>query len=121
MEYLVRTMAISALVMIAPVSGSMAQTANDPDQRMTLHIDGLTSNERDAIAIELSAGGEFRISYACVPAGILVIERIGTSMQEIDRSHAEAVVRGHIAAREMTTLSASQTDLEAECMTTRDQ
>ena len=41
---------------------------------ITLQIKDLSTEERDALVRQLEKGGEARVAFACVPAGILVLE-----------------------------------------------
>jgi hypothetical protein len=113
-------MAIPAMLMMAPATALVAQTPDDPAQHIAFHIDGFSSTERDAIAVEIATGGQFRMSYACVPAGILVIERVDGAMDEAGRADAESLVQHHIQARAITPLTTSMADVEAQCVITRD-
>lgn len=54
-----------------------AQTTGDAaseQARIALRIAGLTSAERDLLQHELSRNGGTRIAFACVPAGLLILE-----------------------------------------------
>ena len=87
-----------------------AQTDGTPPQRVAYHIEGITEQERDAIALDLSATTELHIAFACVPAGILVIEGSTT-----DQGRANTTIRQHIGSKTSTIDTRSQEDLEAAC------
>jgi hypothetical protein len=67
-----RTLAILCLLTAFAVNKAMAQDA--VNTTITLRIDGFTSEERDAVNEQLTKRGDARIAFACVPAGIMVIE-----------------------------------------------
>ena len=94
---------------------------NDAPQRLAYHIDGFTSGERDAIATDLSRSGEFRIAYACVPAGILVIARADDAIIGHDRSRVEAALDPWIGERAVARDPRDQAELEAACLNVRNQ
>src|SRR6185295_15235398 len=53
-----------------------AQNTPASSSALVLHVDGLTSGTRDAIVQDLTHDGEFRVSYACVPAGLIILESV---------------------------------------------
>src|SRR5690242_6959574 len=53
-----------------------AQYHTPSGSAVVLHVDGLTSGTRDAIVQDLTHDGEFRVSYACVPAGLIILESV---------------------------------------------
>ncbi|HEY0975876.1 MAG TPA: hypothetical protein VGE21_00280 [Flavobacteriales bacterium] len=89
---------------------------------MGLKVQALTSEERDALNRRLQADGGMRVAYACVPAGILILEHDAT-----ERSAAE--VREVLLARVGALLPAprimesdiEQQDAERRCATARGQ
>ena len=59
------------------ISGILnAQNGSSNGAPLVLHVDGLTSGTRDAIVQDLTHDGEFRVSYACVPAGLIILEAV---------------------------------------------
>lgn len=50
------------------------EASGTDDQRISLRIAGLTSEERDALTRELDGVPGARIAFACVPAGLIVLE-----------------------------------------------
>lgn len=114
MHYLVKAMAFAAVAMTTPRIAAQ----DDPDGRLALHVDGLTGEMRDAIALDLAVSNTFRIRYACVPAGILVIEAVAHARQ-VDP--ARDVVAAHAGSRRITAMASSDADLEALCANTRGQ
>lgn len=71
-----------ALLLFAGVR-VVAQVSDPP--RIGLRIQAFTSEERDALVRQLHTTGEMRLAYACVPAGIVLLESTTTA-----RSHGEA-------------------------------
>ena len=87
-----------------------AQTDGTPPQRVAYHIEGITEQERDAIALDLAANTELHIAFACVPAGILVIEGSTT-----DQGRASTAVQQHVGSKTTTIDTRTQQDLETAC------
>lgn len=56
--------------------GQTPSQGSGPDigPKVAFHITDLTSEERDALARALGQRGDARLAFACVPAGILIIE-----------------------------------------------
>ncbi len=107
-------MVMVAMLLTAAAGRSQAQSVGAPLQRVAYSIAGITEQERDAIAQELASTGEGRVAYACVPAGILVLE-----LAADQRDRAETTLRRHIGARTSLVDVRSQEDLEAACMNER--
>lgn len=84
----------------------------------TYRIEGLTSNQRDELVKQLEADGDYRIAFACVPAGLLVVEPVNLG-QALDASRIEEL----ILPRSMrSTIRAVDMDLqtaEASCAAAR--
>lgn len=68
-----RTLAFVAFLIIGSQIRIHAQTTA---RHVALRVDGLTSEERDQLSADLVQRGDLRISFACVPAGILILEPI---------------------------------------------
>jgi hypothetical protein len=71
--HLSRALASLAILALCGIMQSHAQTTA---QRVALRVDGLTSEERDLLSADLGQRGDLRISFACVPAGILILEPV---------------------------------------------
>jgi hypothetical protein len=117
MHDLVKAMAFAVMAMTA--TGLSAQQAGANVDRLTIHVDGLSSEQRDAIANEFAQTGEFHISYACVPAGILVIEPSMQGSGISNGSQARTVVLSHVSGLTTTVLDRSAAEVEALCMNAR--
>lgn len=66
-----RRMLVACSALLLAVMGIAQGPANSS---ITLKIKDLSSEERDALVRQLEKGGEARVAFACVPAGILVLE-----------------------------------------------
>ena len=114
-------LAFSGLLLIAGIGRSQAQAPATVPQRMAFHVEGMTAEERDAISVQLAEAGAFRIAYACVPAGIIVIEPIeGRPAGQAPVDHA-ALVRARIGTKVMTVDHRSMAELENDCLNVRNQ
>ncbi|MFZ1688779.1 MAG: hypothetical protein WAU70_15230 [Flavobacteriales bacterium] len=69
---LLRTCAFLCLLFLLGGFAANAQTAAPTS--ITLRIDGLSNDERDALNQQLVQRGDARIAFACIPAGIIVLQ-----------------------------------------------
>ena len=62
------------LILIASLATNHLCAQSTSEHRIALHITGFTSDERDGLSRELAKNGSARIAFACVPAGIIILE-----------------------------------------------
>lgn len=97
---------------------SFAQ-AQQPE-RLVLQLEGLTSEHRDAMTRTLSTAGEARIVFACVPAGIVVLEGMdGTSRTRLEQRGRELATERSLVLRRIEQ-AATIAQAEAACAQVRD-
>jgi len=96
-------------------SGLHAQASSADSGRLTVRIAGLTSATRDAIARDLNTGGHVRLSFACVPAGLLVFEQVDASSREQIREYALQQLQQRVDATAITEIPSGSEAAEAEC------
>lgn len=90
-----------ALVLL-PWTGAVAQQAVS-HERVTMQVEGLTSATRDALAKDLKRTDEIRLVFACVPAGILVLEsRTGHSRGQLEERGRTALTARNASLRTRT-------------------
>ncbi|MCB9169728.1 MAG: hypothetical protein H6594_05175 [Flavobacteriales bacterium] len=110
----------STLLLLLVWNGAAILRAQAPasDRFLAVHINALTGTERDAISVDLQQEGVSRITYACVPAGILVIAPLdGTGT--VQRTSALAAIDRHVAASRVAERSDDPASLEAQCAAIR--
>lgn len=114
-----RTLAFMAFITIAGILWSQAQTAPG---RVALRVDGLTSEERDLLSNDLRERGDLRISFACVPAGVLILEPVNQdrSADSVRALAATALIR-HLPPSRRTEVPLSLSEAEALCSEARNQ
>ena len=88
---------------------------------VTFQVNGLTAAHRDAIIQEVTSRGDLRVAYACVPAGILVLEPNGAAMRGSLRSNAEAVLDQQFGRQAYSQLPIDRQQAEAQCAAVRNQ
>ncbi len=72
-----------SLLLLCSIGSLCAQDRQAQPHQFAIQVEGLTSDDRDALQRECDAHHDLRIVFACVPAGIIVIEdRNTTSIQE---------------------------------------
>ncbi|MCB9165996.1 MAG: hypothetical protein H6595_00800 [Flavobacteriales bacterium] len=113
---------LRSLILLLLVIGSgpkplLAQSGTS-SSRLVLHITGLTATERDAIAEDLQAEGTAQVTYACVPAGIIVITLV-QGAGALQRSTTLLSVDRTIPAARITESTDDQASIEAQCQATR--
>ncbi|MBK8339693.1 MAG: hypothetical protein IPK99_06710 [Flavobacteriales bacterium] len=89
--------------------------------RSAFRITGLTSATRDALAQDLALDGGFRIAFACVPAGILVVESTSGPMRQADTDRLLPMLQNRSNQADVIPLALNAADWEAECETARNQ
>ncbi len=111
-----RTLAFLALIAIGGLLHCQAQTAH----RVALRVDGLTSEERDQLSTDLSQRGDLRISFACVPAGILILEPVSPdrSADSVRAMAAAALIR-RLPAQRRNEVALSLNEAEELCSAAR--
>ena len=104
----------------AAISALIHLHAQETTSRVALRITSLTSEERDALSRDLTDGGELRIAFACVPAGILIVEPIthDRSAASVRAMAASALIRRLPVARR-TDIHLTQAEAEALCAEAR--
>ena len=114
-----RSLAIAALLLTLGTTSLLAQTTAS---RIALRVSQLTPDERDALNRDLIARGELRITYACVPAGIIIIEPVGQDRDadSVRAMAAAAIIRRLPADRRME-IPLTLTEAEALCSAARNQ
>ncbi len=104
------------LFMLLACNGLMAQ------ETIGLHVDALTSAERDSLVARSHQAGDLHVVYACVPAGILVLASNGqTGSREALRTKALATMAPVIAVGRVGPAELTLHDAESACETARGQ
>ena len=87
---------------------------------MALRVTDLTPGERDLLNQDLHERGDLRISFACVPAGILIIEAIdGQRSAESVRALALSAIIGLLPAERRMEVALTQQEAEDLCSAAR--
>ncbi|MCC6541371.1 MAG: hypothetical protein IT225_04045 [Flavobacteriales bacterium] len=92
----------------------------EPPERITLHLAGLTSEVRDAMARELAINGEAHIAFACVPAGVIVIEGSSRMNGQQLEQRSRSILTDRSVRIQRTDLRGSIAQAEAACAQVRD-
>lgn len=99
--------------------GAHAQVTTAGSATQAFRIQGITAEERDAIATELAISGQYRISFACVPAGILVIEPVDAAPAALSATHATNAIQARVGNKHVEPDPRSLGELESACANTR--
>ncbi|MBX2972918.1 MAG: hypothetical protein KF797_07440 [Flavobacteriales bacterium] len=106
-----------ALVLLS--TRSQAQERALARERITFHMDGLTSETRDDLARELKRTGDAHIAFACVPAGIIVLEALpGLTRTELE-TRSQQLFSARSAASRMRRVDSTIAQAEAACAQAR--
>ena len=112
-----RAVAILASIAICGILHSHAQSTA---QRVALRVDGLTSEERDQLNADLGQRGDLRISFACVPAGILILEPVAPDRSaDSVRAMAAAALIHRLPAQRRSEVALTLNEAEALCSEAR--
>jgi hypothetical protein len=88
--------------------------------RVALRVADLTSEERDSLSRDLESRGDLRISFACVPAGILILEPVDSSRSAASvRAIAFSALIARLPAPRRTELTLSTSEAEELCAAAR--
>ena len=109
---------VSIFLMIS-ATGLQAQT--NPTTHLTLRVDGLTAQERDALSQDLQNGTGLQLAYACVPAGLMVIAPVDPQSGIDPRSAAAASIGRAVASARVHEENLTQQQVEARCTNARNQ
>ena len=114
---LARTLAILAFVAFGGILNTHAQTTAP---RVALRVQGLTSEERDQLSADLGRRGDLRISFACVPAGILILEPVdGERSADSVRAMAATALIRRLPPQRRSEVALTLTEAEALCSAAR--
>lgn len=120
-----KTLLSRTLAALACISSALllhGQSVDGTPPRVALRVDGLTSAERDLLTADLGLEGELRISFACVPAGILIIEptQADRSADSVRAMAASALIR-RLPAQRRSEVALSLNEAEELCSEARAQ
>lgn len=112
-----RTLTLVASAILCCLTRTHAQTETP---RIALHVSNLTSDERDALNHDLNDRGDLRIVFACVPAGILILEPVnGERRADQVRTLAAAALNARIPTQRRSEATMSLEEAESRCSTVR--
>lgn len=114
-------LAITALILILVSDRLQAQTPRQPSSTRAYRVEGLTSDDRDRIARQFAIEGDFRIVFACMPAGIVVIEAVREDKGEAAFLAATTRLRAGVPGRSPVPDDRSMAELEEACSDARNQ
>jgi hypothetical protein len=96
-----------------------AQAPQGEGTSTVVRVKGLDPATRDAVVAELALSQGLRLTYACVPAGILVFQRENTVTASSMRTRSLEAVEKHTRSREITVLPISLSEAEQQCAQAR--
>lgn len=107
-----------ALLLCAAHQPTKAQGPTTQSERTVLKVKGLDHTTRDALRTELEGQG-LRLAFACVPAGILVLESERRSIAAPMLSTALTAVEKYARSKDITVLPISLQEAEEQCAQAR--
>lgn len=117
-DILRRALSIMAFAILLAQTAA-AQNALQAPSPVILHVEGLTASKRDLIKQEIEAHGDLRIRYACVPAGILILEPVAGRSVIDPRGQVDPLIRRHIPLGRSTELNITIQQAEERCAQAR--
>ena len=111
---------IAALLALILVTSTTATAQGTAPSTLAVQVSGLSHQTRDLIAQDLAGQGEVRISYACVPAGILVFEAVNGALRADLHQAIDELLDQHVGRSNISVSALDQSQLEAQCAATRD-
>ncbi|MFT3886410.1 MAG: hypothetical protein QM724_13575 [Flavobacteriales bacterium] len=106
--------------LLALVAGLGLAKVHAQETAIGIRINGLTTDERDALVRDLRQQGELRVGFACVPAGILLLEPTGRAALTPE-GHTAAIrtVRQRIAGARISEEPLTMATAEERCAEAR--
>lgn len=115
---LTRTLTLPAFLVLANLL--VGQVPGSDPSRVALRVDGLTSEERDQLSADLVQRGDLRISFACVPAGILILEPVSPDRSaDSVRAMAATALIHRLPAQRRSEVALSLSEAEELCSEAR--
>ena len=111
---LVGWMVLIALTILTP-NPSSAQSSTGNDAYFTLRVEGLTSQERDAVNSDLQSRSDLKLVFACVPAGIMVFAGEMNSTRTSTRQNTLALMQARMTTTRMSEEPLGIAEAEAVC------
>ncbi|MBL7984988.1 MAG: hypothetical protein JNM91_08320 [Flavobacteriales bacterium] len=116
--HLARTLICLVCIGLIGIAQSHARTTTPP--RVALRVTDLTPDERDLLNQDLRERGDLRISFACVPAGILIIEAVDSQRSaESVRAMALSAIISRLPAERRMEVALTQQEAEDLCSAAR--
>ncbi len=82
-------------------------------------VSGLTSADRDQLALQADQGGVVKLTFACVPAGILVFEPVNGAARADLGTQVEGLITQRMGRANVVAATNDRQQLEALCATAR--
>lgn len=116
MDYsLCRKVMATLVVVLGMCTNGFAQAHHE--RMAAFEINGLTSEQRDALARDLKQDGRYRIAFACAPAGILILEP--TTSANWDVATAKGMIQARITTNAVRNAVLDRRTAEARCAEAR--
>lgn len=116
--HLARIMALSAVVLLA---GMVLHAQQPTDPPVAYVVSGLTASDRDSITRQVDQAGAVRLTYACVPAGILVFEPVSGPARTDVKHHVEGILASRFGRTALAETTLDRQQLESQCAALRTQ
>ncbi|MBK9177501.1 MAG: hypothetical protein IPM46_14445 [Flavobacteriales bacterium] len=113
---LVALLAAAVLLAELPVFG---QSALDSDRTIVVQVEGLTAQDRDALQQEVKSHPGLELSFACVPAGILVFSSAPGVPKAVLRERAMPLISTRASSNRITELDYNLARAEETCAEAR--
>lgn len=107
-------MALAALAILLSTR-SFAQTSAGSDPTFTVRVEGLTSQERDAVNTDLEARNDLKLVFACVPAGILVFRGESGTTRTSTRAKAVSLMQSRLSTTRLAETTGGIAEAEQAC------
>ncbi len=116
---LLRNFPLSLLAFALSIATASAQTDTQRAE-LTLEVSGLTCAMRDGLAADLRAEGSYRIAFACVPAGIMILEPIGGQRNSNPDATIMPIVQRRAERSSVRRSTLDRNAVEVKCAEERD-
>ncbi|MFN3876223.1 MAG: hypothetical protein ACK4L7_09980 [Flavobacteriales bacterium] len=96
-----------------------AQATHTEDRTYAVRVQGLKSEDRDALQRDLNDRADLRLVFACVPAGVLVFEGAPAETRQQARQRALPMLEAKALQGRLEELAGGRVEAEAACANAR--
>jgi len=107
-------LAVAAAILLSSIE-AQGQSGSQGHRTYAVQVEGLTTQDRDALTRSLAAEPGLKLVFACVPAGLLVFEATEGGPRSMAKERSLPVMRARIHAARITEVDHGLSEAEEAC------